>query len=270
MATGSAGGWWAKRSARWSFGGSSMPGRRRPGARFPGYADALGRALAELDGALLDADDLDEPLASFVRAYQRRARPARCVGSRDAPSPGHRAADRRPRVVGRQPGARARLRGPHRRRVAPPRGAFGAHRRPCVAAVRAGPRRLRVPRAHGRGSRGARRRRHRRPAAARRRVPADGAGARRARAVRADVGARAARRRNPLPRRSGNPWDARARGRGGAGRDPFRDRPGRDRGGLPVAGRDSRPARDGVRRARRARWRSRVGRRSARRPSGTR
>ena len=41
-----------------------------PGARFPGYADALGRALAELDGALLDADDLDEPLASFVLAYR--------------------------------------------------------------------------------------------------------------------------------------------------------------------------------------------------------
>ena len=41
-----------------------------PGARFPGYAEALGRALAELDGALLDADDLDEPLALFVRAYR--------------------------------------------------------------------------------------------------------------------------------------------------------------------------------------------------------
>ena len=41
-----------------------------PGARFPGYADALGRTLAELDGALLDADDIDEPLAAFVRAYR--------------------------------------------------------------------------------------------------------------------------------------------------------------------------------------------------------
>ena len=41
-----------------------------PGARFPGYADALGRALAELDGALLDADDLDEPLSWFVSAYR--------------------------------------------------------------------------------------------------------------------------------------------------------------------------------------------------------
>ena len=45
-------------------------GPETPGARFPGYAEALGRALAELDGALLDADDLDEPLASFVRAYR--------------------------------------------------------------------------------------------------------------------------------------------------------------------------------------------------------
>ena len=41
-----------------------------PGARFPGYADALGRTLAELDGALLDAEGIDEPLASFIRAYR--------------------------------------------------------------------------------------------------------------------------------------------------------------------------------------------------------
>ena len=45
-------------------------GPDEPGARFPGYADALGRTLAELDGALLDADDVDEPLATFLRAYR--------------------------------------------------------------------------------------------------------------------------------------------------------------------------------------------------------
>ena len=38
-------------------------------SRSPGFADALGRTLAELDGALLDADDLDEPLSSHARAY---------------------------------------------------------------------------------------------------------------------------------------------------------------------------------------------------------
>jgi RecB family exonuclease len=42
----------------------------RAGSRFPGFGDALGRALAELDGALVDADDLHEPLASFVRSYR--------------------------------------------------------------------------------------------------------------------------------------------------------------------------------------------------------
>ena len=40
------------------------------GARFPGFGDALARTLAEVDGALLDADDLDEPLSSFLRAYR--------------------------------------------------------------------------------------------------------------------------------------------------------------------------------------------------------
>jgi ATP-dependent helicase/DNAse subunit B len=40
------------------------------GARFAGFADALARALAELDSALLDPADLDEPLASFAGAYR--------------------------------------------------------------------------------------------------------------------------------------------------------------------------------------------------------
>ncbi|HEX2303243.1 MAG TPA: hypothetical protein VHH57_06435, partial [Gaiella sp.] len=41
------------------------------GARFSGFADAVGRALAELDGALLEPDDLDEPLASLARVYRQ-------------------------------------------------------------------------------------------------------------------------------------------------------------------------------------------------------
>ena len=40
------------------------------GARFAGFADAVGRALTELDGALLEPRDLDEPLASLTAAYR--------------------------------------------------------------------------------------------------------------------------------------------------------------------------------------------------------
>ena len=40
------------------------------GSRFAGYADAVGRALAELDGALVEPADLDEPLASLAAAYR--------------------------------------------------------------------------------------------------------------------------------------------------------------------------------------------------------
>ncbi len=40
------------------------------GARFAGFADAVGRALAELDGALLEPGDLAEPLASLATAYR--------------------------------------------------------------------------------------------------------------------------------------------------------------------------------------------------------
>ena len=39
-------------------------------ARFPGFADALGRTLSELDGALLEPEDLEEPLSDLVRAYR--------------------------------------------------------------------------------------------------------------------------------------------------------------------------------------------------------
>ena len=40
------------------------------GARFAGFADAVGRALAELDSALLEPGDLAEPLASLATAYR--------------------------------------------------------------------------------------------------------------------------------------------------------------------------------------------------------
>ena len=65
-------------------------GRRQTAPRFAGFADAVGRALAELDGGLLEPDDLDEPLASLA-GVPRRARSARRVGSgllRRAPSSG--------------------------------------------------------------------------------------------------------------------------------------------------------------------------------------
>jgi ATP-dependent helicase/DNAse subunit B len=40
------------------------------GARFPGYADAVARALAELDGALLAPEDLPPPLAAIASRYR--------------------------------------------------------------------------------------------------------------------------------------------------------------------------------------------------------
>ena len=39
--------------------------------RFAGYADALGRTLAELDGALLEPEDVGEPLAELFESYRR-------------------------------------------------------------------------------------------------------------------------------------------------------------------------------------------------------
>lgn len=41
-----------------------------PAARHPGFADALARTLAEVDGALVEPDDLAEPLAGLVRGYR--------------------------------------------------------------------------------------------------------------------------------------------------------------------------------------------------------
>ena len=40
------------------------------GPRLAGLADAVGRALAELDGSLLDADDLPDRLAPLAHAYR--------------------------------------------------------------------------------------------------------------------------------------------------------------------------------------------------------
>ena len=40
------------------------------GQPFPGFADALARAFADLDAALLDPQQVDEPLSSFGRAYR--------------------------------------------------------------------------------------------------------------------------------------------------------------------------------------------------------
>jgi ATP-dependent helicase/DNAse subunit B len=41
-----------------------------PAARHPGFADALARTLAEVDGALVEPDDLPQPLAGLVRGYR--------------------------------------------------------------------------------------------------------------------------------------------------------------------------------------------------------
>jgi ATP-dependent helicase/DNAse subunit B len=41
------------------------------GGRHPGFVDALARTLAEVDGALVEPDDLEEPLAGLVRRYRR-------------------------------------------------------------------------------------------------------------------------------------------------------------------------------------------------------
>ena len=41
-----------------------------PSGRHPGFADALARTLAEVDGALVEPADLAEPLAGLVRAYR--------------------------------------------------------------------------------------------------------------------------------------------------------------------------------------------------------
>jgi ATP-dependent helicase/DNAse subunit B len=43
---------------------------RTRGGRHPGFTDALARTLSELDGALTEPGDLDEPLAGLVRGYR--------------------------------------------------------------------------------------------------------------------------------------------------------------------------------------------------------
>ena len=259
--------------------GGGRAARRRSGptaavgARFPGYADALGRALAELDGALARRRRArGAARRALLRAYRDELER---LGAWDRGLLRRRAIerlDRRARRRGAAPRLRARLRGPDRRRVAPPRGARGARRRPRLSAVRAGAGRIRVARAHGR------RPRARSPAGdivelpprADEFLPPALAHVER-RAVRDDAGARPARRVDPVPRGRGNARDARARRRGGARLVRGGIAAGGDRGRLPVARRACAP---------RSRRRSRAlgvpvafeGRdsRSARRRSGTR
>ena len=126
-------------------------------ARFAGFADALGTAIAELEAGLLDPDDLDGDLAELYRRYRARARPARALGPRPAPALRRRPARRRPRRLGRPAGLRLRLRGPERGAVAPARGVRRPGGRHGLAPVRAGPARLRLARAHGRRPGAARR-----------------------------------------------------------------------------------------------------------------
>ena len=116
-------------SARSSSGGSPS-GTRPVRLGFAGYADALGRTLAELDGALLEPEDVGEPLAELFGAYRRELEPPRRVGSRRASPSRDRAPDERARRVARGAGLRPRLRGSHRSRVATPRGALRSDGRP--------------------------------------------------------------------------------------------------------------------------------------------
>ena len=160
-----------------------------------------------------------------------------------------RAAERlavRPRRVARRARLRVRLRGSDRRRVGAARGARRAHRGRGLAAVRAGPRRVRVAAAHGRGSR------RRSPTAASRsspprssRVRASGARASRARAVRGVAAAAAgARRGRALLRGRGRARHARARRRGVARADPRRrPRPSRSRSSRRRSSRGARRSR---------------------------
>ena len=115
--------------------------------RFSGYADALGRTIAELDGALVDPDELGGAARrASLRAYRDELER---LGAWDRGALRRRAIerlDRRARRVARRARLRARLRGPDGCRVAPPRGARRARRRPRLPAVRAGARRVRVPR----------------------------------------------------------------------------------------------------------------------------
>ena len=99
-----------------SSSAGSSAGAATEGARFAGFADAVGRALAELDGALLEPGDLAEPLASLATAY--RAELDR-IDAWDRGMLRRRAVERLTSDLeawGDEPGLRVRLRGPDRGR----------------------------------------------------------------------------------------------------------------------------------------------------------
>ena len=147
-------------SARASLNGLSAS------ARSAGFADALREAIRELQGAPARARPPRGRPRAPLRGVPRRARHARRLGPRAAPAPRPSSASGRARRLARRAGFRLRLRGPHRRRVVAAGGARRPHRGHGLAAVRAGPRGVRVAPANRRGSRDARRRAHRGAAAA--------------------------------------------------------------------------------------------------------
>ncbi len=220
-------------------------------ARFAGFADALGTTVAELEAGLLDPDDLDGDLAELYRRYREeldrlglwdRDLQRRCAAERVAG---------RARRVGRPPGLRVRLRRSDRGPVA----TAGGVRRPCrrhrLAAVRAGPGRLRLARAHGRRSRASGRRPARGAAAPVRRVRAPRARAPRAGALPGRTAAGTPDRGgDPLPGGCRHPRHARARRRRDPAAAPRRHGARGDPGRLPLARAHPGAARGGIRRAR--------------------
>ena len=123
-------------------GGDACSGRpsarsslRRVAERHPAGQRSLRRATRtrwggrsrELDGALLEPEDVGEPLAAALRA--RTARELDRLGAWDRGALRRRAIERLTGDLdawGGAPGLRPRLRGPHRCRVATARGALGA------------------------------------------------------------------------------------------------------------------------------------------------
>ena len=127
-------------------------------ARFAGFADSLGTAIAELEAGLLDPDELDGDLAELYRRY--RAELDRLgLWDRDLRrSVCSRPARRRSRRLGRPARLRIRVRGPERGAVAVARGVRRPGGRHGVAPVRAGAGGLLLARAHGLRPGGPRRR----------------------------------------------------------------------------------------------------------------
>ena len=139
----------ARRSGQSSCGVWSRPRRTRGVALSRLRATRSARTLAELDGALVDADDLHEPLASFVRSYRDGAGAARRLGSRASPTEGDRAADGR----GRRRGATARCSRTASRTSPGPNGGSSRHSRhgpTSMSPCRTSPAAPSTPRSRGR------------------------------------------------------------------------------------------------------------------------